>query len=196
MNNTRKRKRQAEWKRCPICDHHYEHSDACQHVVIAYSKQSMDEAEQFGPIPTFDGILQSNDLLDLYLGAEGFVRASLLTTRSWKKGSPKRVCSLLDSLVASIVGELPDDFNFNEGALTEAFDEYLQALLHRGPTFRDTETWEDEYGYGTYMTVVHWALDADLCADYARKEIVSDAKRVQEKVRTQKVMSLASLLRR
>ena len=176
-----------EWKLCPICDHRYEHDDACQHVVVAYSKQSMDEAEQYGPIPTFSGILQSEDLLDIYLAADGCVTASLLNTRSWKKGLPKRVISLLERLVASIVGELPDDFYFNEGGLTEAFDEYLQAVLRRGPTFQNTETWEDVYGYGTYMTVVHWAKDAERCADYARKEILSDAKLLQERVRTQKV---------
>jgi hypothetical protein len=176
-----------EWKRCPICDHQYEHDNACLHVVIAYSEQSMDEAEQFGPIPTFSGILQSDDLLGIYLAAYGCVAASLLNTRSWKKGLPKRVVSLLNRLVASIVGELPDDFYFTEGGLSSAFDEYLQAVLRRGPTFRKAEKWEDVYGYGTYMTVVHWAEDADRCADYTRKEILSDAKRLQERVRTQKV---------
>jgi hypothetical protein len=171
-----------EWRFCPICDHQYEHANACQHVVIAYSKQSMDEAEQFGPIPTFSGIMQSEDLLAIFLVAHEIVTASLLTNRSWKKGLPRRVVSLLKTLVASIVGELPDDFCFTNGSISSAFDEYLQKIIRRGPTFQKTEEWEDRYGYGTYMTVVHWAKDAARCADYARKEIRSDVERLQMKL--------------
>jgi hypothetical protein len=171
-----------EWKLCPICDHQYNDDDACQHVVAAYSMQKIDEAEEFGPIPMFSGILQAEDLLDIYLAADMFVSASLPRTRNWNKGLSQRLIGLLKALVASIDGELPDDFYFNEGGLSSAFDTYLQSVIRRAPTFQEAKKWEDVYGYGTYMTVVHWAEDAVRCAEFARKEIRADVECLQEKL--------------